>query len=214
MPIAPSITPTDTDALIVIDMQNDFCPGGALEVKDGDKVVPLINRLGKAFRHVIVTQDWHPADHASFASRYPGKAPFETTELSYGTQVLWPDHCVQNTPGAAFHKDLTVPHAELILRKGFRAPIDSYSAFAENDRTTPTGLASYLRERGLTRLFIAGLAFDFCVLYSALDGKRAGFDCTVIADACRSVDLGGSHEAAKTQYATAGVPLIDTAAIA
>ncbi len=209
-----AITPTtDTDALIVIDVQNDFCPGGALAVAEGDQVVPPINRLGMAFRHVIVTQDWHPADHASFASRYPGKAPFETTELAYGTQVLWPDHCVQNTPGAEFHKDLAIPHAELILRKGFRAAIDSYSAFAENDRTTLTGLASYLRERGLKRLFLAGLAFDFCVLYSAVDGKAAGFDCTVIADACRSVDLGGSHDAALKTYADAGVPLIQSGEI-
>jgi nicotinamidase/pyrazinamidase len=212
MPAA--ITPMDTDALIVIDVQNDFCPGGALAVADGDRVVAPINRLARAFRHVILTQDWHPADHASFASRHAGKRPFETTELAYGTQVLWPDHCVQNTPGAAFHKDLAVPQAELILRKGFRAAIDSYSAFAENDHATPTGLASYLRERGLKRLFLAGLAFDFCVLYSALDGQRAGFACSVIADACRSVDLAGSHDAAKTQYAEAGVPLVEAAQIA
>ena len=206
------ITPAETDALLVIDMQNDFCPGGALAVKDGDAVVAPINRLAKAFRHVILTQDWHPADHASFASRHAGKKPFETTELAYGTQVLWPDHCVQDTPGAAFRKDLAVPQAELILRKGFRAAIDSYSAFAENDRTTPTGLAFYLRERGLTRLFLTGLAFDFCVLYSALDGNRMGFDCTVIADACRSVDLAGSHVGAIKQYADAGVPLVESAA--
>jgi nicotinamidase/pyrazinamidase len=205
------ITLTETDALIVVDVQNDFCPGGALAVKDGDAVVAPINRLAQAFRHVIVTQDWHPADHASFASRHPGKAPFETIGLGYGPQVLWPDHCVQNTAGAAFHKDLAVPQAELILRKGFRAAIDSYSAFAENDRTTPTGLASYLRERGLKRLFLAGLAFDFCVLYSALDGKRAGFDCSVVADACRSVDLAGSHDAAIGEYAKAGVPQITSA---
>ena len=210
----PTITPTETDALLVIDVQNDFCPGGALAVADGDAVVAPINRLARAFRHVVVTQDWHPADHASFASRHPGKKPFETTTLAYGIQVLWPDHCVQNTPGADFHKDLAVPQAELILRKGFRPAIDSYSAFAENDRTTPTGLASYLRERGLQRLFLAGLAFDFCVLYSALDGKRLGFDCSLIADACRSVDLAGSHAAAITEYAKAGVPLVESAAFA
>jgi len=210
----PTITPTETDALLVIDVQNDFCPGGALAVADGDAVVAPINRLARAFRHVVVTQDWHPADHASFASRHPGKKPFETTTLAYGIQVLWPDHCVQNTPGADFHKDLAVPQAELILRKGFRPAIDSYSAFAENDRTTPTGLASYLRERGLQRLFLAGLAFDFCVLYSALDGKRLGFDCSLIADACRSVDLVGSHAAAITEYAKAGVPLVESAAFA
>ena len=210
----PTITPTETDALLVIDVQNDFCPGGALAVADGDAVVAPINRLARAFRHVVVTQDWHPADHASFASRHPSKKPFETTTLAYGIQVLWPDHCVQNTPGADFHKDLAVPQAELILRKGFCPAIDSYSAFAENDRTTPTGLASYLRERGLQRLFLAGLAFDFCVLYSALDGKRLGFDCSVIADACRSVDLAGSHAAAITEYAKAGVPLVESAAFA
>lgn len=210
----PSIVPVETDALLVIDVQNDFCPGGALAVADGDRVVPPINALAQKFRHVILTQDWHPAGHSSFASRHPGKKPFETIELAYGTQVLWPDHCVQETPGAAFHRDLAIPQAELILRKGFRAAIDSYSAFAENDRATPTGLASYLRERGLQRLYLAGLAFDFCVLYSALDGKRAGFDCAVIADACRSVDLAGSHAGAIRQYAEAGVPLIDSARFA
>ncbi|HEY1723479.1 MAG TPA: bifunctional nicotinamidase/pyrazinamidase [Magnetospirillaceae bacterium] len=209
----PSIPPAETDALIVIDVQNDFCPGGALEVRDGDAVVASINRLARSFRHVILTQDWHPAGHASFASQHK-KLPFETTELAYGTQVLWPDHCVQNTRGAAFHEDLAVPQAELILRKGFRPEIDSYSAFAENDRTTPTGLASYLRERGLTRLFLAGLAFDFCVLYSALDGKHAGFDCSVIADACRSVDLAGSHGEAVKHYEAAGVSLVQAAQIA
>lgn len=210
----PSIVPTETDALLVIDVQNDFCPGGALAVVEGDKVVPLINGLARQFRHVILTQDWHPAGHNSFASRHPGKKPFETIELAYGDQVLWPDHCVQETPGAAFHKDLAVPQTELILRKGFRTTINSYSAFAENDRATPTGLASYLRERGIARLYLAGLAFDFCVLYSALDGKRAGFDCTVIADACRSVDLAASHDAAIKSYGDAGVPLIESGAFA
>lgn len=210
----PSIAPAETDALLVVDVQNDFCPGGALAVADGNTVVPLVNGLAQKFRHVILTQDWHPAGHSSFASRYLGRKPFETIELAYGTQVLWPDHCVQETPGAAFHKDLAIPQAELILRKGFRAAIDSYSAFAENDRVTPTGLAAYLRERGLVRLYLAGLAFDFCVLYSALDGKRAGFDCMVIADACRSVDLAGSHGAAVKAYGDAGVPLIASARFA
>jgi nicotinamidase/pyrazinamidase len=207
-------TPTDTDAFLVIDVQNDFCPGGALEIKDGDAVVPVINRIASKFRHVILTQDWHPRRHHSFASRHPGKEPFQTITVAYGHQVLWPDHCVQGTSGAMFHEDLSVPQAELILRKGFRTEIDSYSAFAENDRTTPTGLASYLRERGLKQLFTAGLAYDFCVLYSALDSKTAGFDCTVIADACRSVDLHGSHVAADKQFEAAGIARIDSAAFA
>jgi len=210
----PTITPADSDALLVIDVQNDFCPGGALAIADGDAVVPIINRLAQAFRHVILTQDWHPRRHGSFASRHVGKQPFETMAVAYGSQVLWPDHCVQGTSGAMFHEDLSVPHAELILRKGFRTEVDSYSAFSENDHRTQTGLASYLRERGLKRLFLAGLAYDFCVLYSALDGKAAGFDCTVIADACRSVDLLGSHAEADKQYAAAGIALIQSAAIA
>jgi nicotinamidase/pyrazinamidase len=181
-----------TDALLVIDMQNDFCPGGALAVERGDEIVPLINQLGQRFEHVILTQDWHPAGHISFASSHPGKQPFETTELDYGTQTLWPDHCVQGTPGADFHPGLNLPHAELILRKGFRRHIDSYSAFLEDDHTTPTGLASYLRERGLKRLFLCGLAYDFCVRYSAIDGVATGFECIVIEDATRAVGLSGS----------------------
>ena len=183
-----------TDALLVIDVQNDFCPavrgvGGALAVKDGDQVVPVITRLAKKFAHVILTQDWHPANHISFASSHPGKQPFETVEVSYGTQTLWPDHCVQGTPGADLHPGLQIPHAELILRKGFRRNIDSYSAFLEDDHTTPTGLASYLRERGLKRLFLCGLAYDFCVRYSAVDGTAAGFECIVIEDATKAVGL-------------------------
>jgi nicotinamidase/pyrazinamidase len=173
-------------------MQNDFCPGGALAVKGGDEIVPLINQLGHRFEHVILTQDWHPSDHISFASRHSGKQPFETTEVAYGIQTLWPDHCVQGTPGADFHPGLDIPHAELILRKGFRREIDSYSAFLEDDHTTPTGLASYLRERGLKRLFLCGLAYDYCVRASAVDGTTAGFGCIVIKDATRAVNLENS----------------------
>jgi len=209
-----TIAPRDTDALLVVDVQNDFCPGGALAIKEGDAVVPIINRLARRFRHVILTQDWHPTDHASFASRYPGKRPFETIVLAYGSQVLWPDHCVQGSAGAEFHKDLAVPHAELILRKGFHAYFDSYSAFTENDHVTPTGLASYLSERGIERLFLAGLAYDFCVLYSALDGQRAGFPCNVITDACRSVDLADSRGEAEGRYAVACVGRIESGQIA
>jgi nicotinamidase/pyrazinamidase len=194
-----------TDALLVIDMQNDFCPGGALAVERGDEVVPLINRLGQRFEHVILTQDWHPANHISFASSHPGKLPFETTELDYGTQTLWPDHCVQGTPGADFHPGLNLPHAELILRKGFRPHIDSYSAFLEDDHTTPTGLASYLRERSLKRLFLCGLAYDFCVRFSAIDGAAAGFECIVIEDATRAVRLPGSIEETKSAFRAAGI---------
>lgn len=204
----------DADVLVVIDVQNDFCPGGALEVKEGDAVVPVINGLARRFRHVVLTQDWHPAGHASFASSHPGKAPYEMVELSYGTQVLWPDHCVQGTRGAEFHPNLDVPMAELVLRKGFRPAIDSYSAFAENDRATSTGLAGYLRERGLARLFMAGLAYDFCVHYSAVDGRRAGFETLVIEDACRSVDLPGTVAAAEENFRAAGVQRLHSAGLA
>jgi nicotinamidase/pyrazinamidase len=188
-----SIPLTPTDTLLVVDLQNDFCPGGALAVPEGDHIVPLINRLGQRFEHVILTQDWHPRNHISFASTHPGTQPFTTIEVSYGTQTLWPDHCVQGTHGADFHPGLDVPHAELILRKGFRREIDSYSAFLEDDHKTPTGLGSYLRERGLKRLFLCGLAYDFCVRYSAMDGTAAGFECTVIEDATRAVGLSDSH---------------------
>jgi len=185
---------TPTDALLVIDVQNDFCPGGALAVPKGNEIVPLINRLGQRFEHVILTQDWHPDGHISFASTHPGMQPFMTTEVAYGTQTLWPDHCVRGTKGADFHPGLDVPHAELILRKGLRRDIDSYSAFLEDDHKTPTGLASYLRERGLKRLFLCGLAYDFCVRFSAIDGTAAGFECLVIEDATRAVNLPGSVE--------------------
>jgi nicotinamidase/pyrazinamidase len=195
------------DVLLAVDVQNDFCPGGALAVPRGEEVVPAINRLGRAFRNVVLTQDWHPRDHRSFASQHPGKKPYDTVALSYGPQILWPDHCVQGTEGAAFHRALDLPHAVLVLRKGFRAEIDSYSAFFENDRATPTGLASYLRERRLTRVFIAGLAFDFCVAFSALDAARAGFEAFVIEDACRAIDVAGSDAAMRRELAAAGVAL-------
>ena len=200
-----SIVLTPSDALLVIDLQNDFCPGGALAVPEGDQIVPLVNQLARRFEHVILTQDWHPSGHISFASSHPGTKPFDTIELAYGTQTLWPDHCVQGTSGAAFHPDLDVPHAALIVRKGFRRHIDSYSAFLEDDHTTPTGLASYLRERGLKRLFLCGLAYDFCVRYSAIDGTAAGFECIVIEDATRPVGLPGSVEDANLALSRIGV---------
>ena len=196
-----------TDALIVIDVQNDFCPGGALAVTGGDEIVPGINALMAEFSAVILTQDWHPADHLSFASQHRGKAPMELTEMPYGPQVLWPDHCVQGSEGAAFHADLQVARADLIIRKGFRREIDSYSAFFENDKTTPTGLDGYLRARGLTRLTMVGLATDFCVNYSAVDAARLGFAVEVREDLSRAIDLNGSLKAARNGMAEAGVRL-------
>jgi nicotinamidase/pyrazinamidase len=198
----------DRDVLLVVDAQNDFCPGGALAVPGGDEIVPTVNRLARDFAHVVLTQDWHPAGHTSFASAHPGKTPFETMEMPYGAQILWPDHCVQATPGAAFHRGLDIPHAALIVRKGFRAAIDSYSAFQENDRKTPTGLASYLRERGFERVTLCGLATDFCVLYSALDARAAGFAATVVLDACRGLDVDGSLARAIEEMRAAGVGLV------
>ena len=195
------------EALIVIDVQNDFCPGGALAVEDGDAVVPVINGLIERFDHVVLTQDWHPEGHSSFASSHQGKAPFDTIEMPYGTQTLWPDHCVQGTKGAAFHEGLAWDKAELVIRKGFRSAIDSYSAFFENDHETPTGLSGYLRERGITRVTLAGLATDFCVAYSAIDARRQGFEATVIMDACRAIDLGGSLSAMTAKMKEAGVTL-------
>ena len=203
----------DTAALVVIDVQNDFCPGGALAVPDGDQVVPLINRLAPRYRHVLMTQDWHPAGHHSFASAHPGRQPFETIEVAYGPQTLWPDHCVQGTPGADFHPDLALPQAELIIRKGFRREIDSYSAFFENDHATSTGLAGYLRSRGITRLDLCGLATDFCVNFTAVDAAKEGFFVRVIEDACRAIDLEGSLAAAKQGMAAAGVGFITSAAV-
>jgi nicotinamidase/pyrazinamidase len=199
--------PLATDALLVIDMQNDFCPGGALAVGEGDVIVPLINQLGSRFEHVILTQDWHPSVHISFASAHPGKQPYSITKVAYGPQTLWPDHCLQGSSGAAFHPALDLPHAELIARKGFRREIDSYSAFLENDHVTPTGLAGYLRERGLTRLFLCGLAYDFCVRFSAIDGTALGFECIVIEDASRAVGLPGSVDATNAAFAEADIRL-------
>ena len=203
------LQPGEHDVLLVVDIQNDFCPGGALAVPRGDQIVPTINRLAAEFAHVVLTQDWHPRGHASFASSHPGKQAFDTTDLSYGQQILWPDHCVQGTRGAAFHPDLDVPHAELFLRKGFRTPIDSYSAFFENDHRTPTGLVGYLKERRFDRITLCGLATDFCVFYSAIDGREAGFAVTVVADACRGIDIDGSLARAMRSMSEAGVTLLD-----
>lgn len=198
-----------TEALIVIDVQNDFCPGGTLAVAGGDAIVPRINALMGDFAAVVLTQDWHPADHTSFAGTHPGAAPFSLIEMPYGPQVLWPSHCVQGTPGAAFHPDLRTDPADMILRKGFRPGIDSYSAFFENDRTTPTGLEGYLRTRGITALTLVGLATDFCVAYSALDAARLGFGVRVLECACRAIDLNGSLAEARGQMLAAGVRLED-----
>lgn len=194
-------------ALIAIDLQNDFCPGGALAVAEGDAVIAPIHALMAQVDAVVLTQDWHPADHLSFADNHPGTQPFSRIEMPYGPQVLWPAHCVQGSEGADFHPDLAVDRAEIIIRKGFRAAIDSYSAFFENDKTTPTGLAGYLRDRGVTRLILAGLAYDFCVAWSALDGRRLGFDCEVVEAACRAIDLDGSAAAAREAMRAAGVQL-------
>jgi nicotinamidase/pyrazinamidase len=202
---------TPNSVLLVIDVQNDFCAGGALEVRDGDAVIPVIHRIAPLFDHVILTQDWHVPRHMSFASGHPGRHPFEHVELSYGSQTLWPDHCVQGTSGAEFHPDLRLPQAELILRKGFRPQIDSYSAFFENDRTTATGLGGYLRERDLTQVFLAGLAYDYCVGYSALDARGFGFEAIVIRDACRAIDLNGSVAEIESKFIVQGVKVIQSA---
>ncbi|HEX5380050.1 MAG TPA: bifunctional nicotinamidase/pyrazinamidase [Phenylobacterium sp.] len=199
-----------TDVLLAVDVQIDFCPGGRLAVPHGDDVVGPINRLMGFFDHVVLTQDWHPADHRSFASAWPGRAPYETIALPYGPQILWPDHCVQGTPGAAFHPALDPAAADLILRKGADPRIDSYSAFVENDRATRTGLAGYLRERGCQRVFLAGLAFDFCVLWSAEDARRAGFEAVVIEDACRGLDIEGSNAKARARLRALEVPLVSS----
>ncbi len=195
----------DNDLLLVIDVQNDFCARGALAVPDGDAVVPVINRLTEGFGHVVLTQDWHPAGHSSFATSHPGSAAFDTITMPYGPQTVWPDHCVQGTAGAAFHSQLETKRAELVIRKGFRAGIDSYSAFYENDRRTSTGLAGYLRDRGLRRIFLAGLATDYCVYYSAVDARRLGFDSVVVEAGCRAIDMAGSLDAAWSAMAAAGV---------
>ena len=203
----------EADVLLVIDVQNDFCPGGRLAVPRGNGVVPLVNLLGKLFQHVVLTQDWHPSGHRSFASAHPGRQPYETVSFAYGPQVLWPDHCVQGTPGAQFHAGLQIPHAELVLRKGYRRDIDSYSAFCENDHKTPTGLAGYLRERGLTRVFLAGLALDFCVRYSAEDAHRCGFEVIVVEEACRGIDVGGSIDATREAFSQLAIPSVVVEAI-
>jgi nicotinamidase/pyrazinamidase len=200
-----TIKPDAKSALLVIDVQNCFVTGGTLPVKDGEQVVPVINKLSAAFENVVVTQDWHTAGHVSFASAHSGKKPFETTKLGYGTQVLWPDHCVQGTDDAALHKDLKLPTAQLIIRKGFHKEMDSYSAFDEADHKTPTGLAGYLKARGIKTLYITGLATDFCVAWTAMDARKAGFNVYVVEDATRAIDLNGSLAAAWEQMLAAGV---------
>ncbi len=200
----------NNDVLLVIDVQNDFCPGGALAVADGDAVIAPILRVAPHFEHIVLTQDWHTPGHLSFASAHPGRHPFEQIEASYGAQTLWPDHCVQGAKGAEFHPALNLTRAELILRKGFRPNVDSYSAFFENDKTTATGLAGYLRERGLRRVFLAGLAYDFCVGYSALDARRLGFEAIVLRDASRAIDLNGSVERIQAEFAQAGIVLMES----
>ena len=197
--------PRPSDCLIVVDVQNDFCPGGALEVQRGDEVVPLVNQLARKFENVVVTQDWHPAHHISFASSHAGKKPFETKRLRYGSQVLWPDHCVQGTRGAALHDALDLPRAQLVIRKGFHPKVDSYSAFLEADRKTKTGLDGYLRSRGVKRVYCVGLATDFCVAWTALDARRFRFQAVVIEDACRAIDNAGSLAAAQKAMKAAGV---------
>ncbi|MDB5523284.1 MAG: isochorismatase hydrolase [Rhizobium sp.] len=197
-----------SEALVVIDIQNDFCPGGALAVEAGDTIIPLVNRLIGRFEHVVLTQDWHPAGHSSFASTHSGKSPFETVAMPYGEQTLWPDHCIQGTDGAEFHAALEWTKAEIVIRKGFRPGIDSYSAFFENDHTTPTGLSGYLKERGITKITLCGLATDFCVAFSAIDAVNSGFATEVVLDACRGIDLGGSIAAMTDTMKAAGVKLI------
>jgi nicotinamidase/pyrazinamidase len=207
------IKPGGQDVLLVVDVQNCFVPGGTLPVKEGDQIVPLINRLGKAFEHVVLTQDWHTPGHISFASSHAGKKPFETVSLPYGTQVLWPDHCVQGTNDAALHPALSIPHAELIIRKGYRKQVDSYSAFYEADGKTPTGLTGYLKDRGLKTVYLVGLATDFCVAWSALDARKAGFEAAVIEDATRGIDAGGSLAKAWADMTGAGVQRLQSSAI-
>jgi nicotinamidase/pyrazinamidase len=195
-------------ALIVVDVQNDFCPGGALAVNDGDQIVPLINVMIAQFEHVILTQDWHPHGHSSFASVHPGKEPMSVIDMPYGPQTLWPDHCVQGSSGAEFHPDLDCSKAEMIVRKGYNSDVDSYSAFFENDQKTPTGLSGYLRERGLRRLTLAGLATDFCVAFSAIDAAVLGFETSVRIEACRGIDVAGSLDAALAKMKDRGVKLV------
>jgi len=207
------IKPGPKDVLIVVDVQNDFCPGGRLAVQKGDEVVPIVNTLAKGFENVVLTQDWHPSGHQSFATSHPGRKPFDSIRLAYGEQILWPDHCVQGSDGAALHKDLSVAHAQLIVRKGFHKEVDSYSAFLEADRKTRTGLEGYLGERGLERVFICGLATDFCVAWTALDARRLKFDAVVVEDACRAIDTQGSLAAAWERMTKAGVRRIQSGEI-
>jgi nicotinamidase/pyrazinamidase len=209
-----TIKPDQASALLAVDIQNGFLPGGSLAVKDGEQVVPVINRIAKGFANVVVTQDWHTADHISFASVHPGKKPFETIDLPYGRQILWPDHCVQGTESASLSKDLSIPHAGLIIRKGFHRDIDSYSTFTEADGKTTTGLAAYLKARELKRVFLAGLATDFCVAWSALDARKEGFETYVVEDACRGIDTGGSIAKAWADMTKAGVKRIQSVEIA
>ena len=204
---------SDHDVLLVTDVQNDFLPGGRLAVADGDAIVPIVNALAPRFGNVVLTQDWHPGGHLSFASSHPGRAPLDTIELPYGPQVLWPDHCVQGSSGADLSPALAVPHAQLILRKGYHRDIDSYSTFCEADGTTRTGLDGYLRERGLTRVFFAGLATDFCVAYSAVDARAAGFEAFLVEDACRAIDTGGSLAAAWMRMQACGVVRVTSEAL-
>ena len=204
MPISPRT------ALLVIDVQNDFIPGGQLAVPEGDLIVPLINRLAEQFKQVVIAQDWHPAGHASFASSHPGRQPYDVIQLPYGEQTLWPDHCIQGQSGAEFHPELHLPHAQLIIRKGCNPDIDSYSAFLEADRVTTTGLAGYLKERGIDTVYMVGLALDFCVMFSALDARAAGFNTFVVLDGCRAIDLNGSLASAIERMQEAGVGLIQS----
>lgn len=206
--------PDDASVLLVVDVQNGFLPGGSLAVTDGGAVIPVINEIARRFGNVVMTQDWHPAGHASFASSHAGKQPFETIDLAYGRQVLWPDHCVQGTDSAALSKDLAIPHAQLVIRKGFHSDIDSYSAFTEADGKTTTGLAAYLKARNISRVFVVGLATDFCVAWSALDARKAGFETYVVEDACRGIDTEGSLAKAWDDMAKAGVKRIQSADIA
>lgn len=207
MPISPRT------ALLVIDVQNDFIPGGQLAVPEGDLIVPLINRLAGQFKQVVIAQDWHPAGHASFASSHPGRQPYDVIQLPYGEQTLWPDHCIQGSRGAEFHSGLDLPHAQLVIRKGCNPDIDSYSAFLEADRVTTTGLAGYLKERGIDTVYLVGLALDFCVMFSALDARAAGFNAFVVLDACRAIDLNGSLASAFERMQAAGVGLIQSSEI-
>jgi nicotinamidase/pyrazinamidase len=211
--MASAFTVTASDVLLAVDVQNDFCPGGLFPVPHGDEVVAPINWLARRFQHVVLTQDWHPAEHLSFALSHQGRKPFESIEASYGPQTLWPVHCIQGTPGAQLRGDLDIPHAQLILRKGFRPQIDSYSAFFENDRKTSTGLAGYMRERGFTRVFIAGLSFEYCVLFSAEDAQQLGFAVSIIEDACRAFCFADSMEAARRRIAAHDIGVVQSTAI-